>query len=90
MSRIGKKPIGLPKEATAIIEDSVISIEGPKGKLYHQIPEGVTIEITDDSILINRNSDERRERSLHGLTRTLVATPSSSRTRPSRICSVPI
>jgi large subunit ribosomal protein L6 len=73
MSRIGKKPIGLPKEATAIIEDSVISVEGPRGKLSHQIPEGVTIEITDDSILITRNSDERRDRSLHGLTRTLVA-----------------
>lgn len=73
MSRVGKKPISIPKEAEVKIENSVISVKGPKGNLSHEIPEGVKLEVSGDNILVTRSSDERRERSLHGLTRTLIA-----------------
>ena len=73
MSRVGKKPVSIPKEAEVKIEDSVISVKGPKGNLSHEIPEGIKLEVSGDNILVTRSSDERRERSLHGLTRTLIA-----------------
>ncbi len=73
MSRVGKKPVSVPKEAKVKIENSVLTVEGPKGKLSHRIPAEISAEITDDSILVKRSSDERTERSLHGLTRALVA-----------------
>jgi len=73
MSRVGKKPISLPKEAKVKIDGSLIYVEGPKGKLSHAVPEGLKMEISNDSIAVTRNSDARRERALHGLNRTLVA-----------------
>ncbi len=73
MSRIGKNPIDLPKEAVLKIEDSVCRIEGPKGKLTHRIPEGINLEVSGSKVIVTRASEERRHRSLHGLTRTLIA-----------------
>jgi len=73
MSRIGKKPIPLAKDVKIQQDGSALSIQGPKGKLSHTIPEGITLDISDENILVTRGSDERRLRSLHGLTRTLVA-----------------
>lgn len=73
MSRVGKIPIDLPKGVISKIEDTVVFVEGPKGKLSHEIPEGINLEVADDKIIVTRISDARRERSLHGLTRTLIA-----------------
>lgn len=73
MSRIGKKPITVPKGVIIKIDGSFLQVEGPKGKLNHTIPSCITVEQGTDVINVTRPSDERRERSLHGLTRTLVA-----------------
>jgi large subunit ribosomal protein L6 len=73
MSRIGKKPITVPKGVKIKIDGSFLQVEGPKGMLSHTIPSCITVEQGADVINVTRPSDERRERSLHGLTRTLVA-----------------
>ena len=73
MSRIGKKPIAVPKGVKIQKDGDLLKIEGPKGKLAHTIPACITVETGADEILVSRPYDERRERSLHGLTRTLVA-----------------
>jgi large subunit ribosomal protein L6 len=73
MSRIGKKPIAVPKGVKIQKDGDLLKIEGPKGKLAHTIPACISVEAGTDEILVSRPSDERRERSLHGLTRTLVA-----------------
>ena len=73
MSRIGKQPIAIPKGVKTQIDGAVLRIEGPKGKLVHTIPACITVEAGKDEMLVSRSSDERRHRSLHGLTRTLVA-----------------
>ena len=73
MSRIGKKPIAVPKGVKISLNGEALQVEGPKGKLSHTIPSGIALEQGADVITVTRSSDERRERSLHGLTRTLVA-----------------
>jgi len=73
MSRIGKNPIAVPKGVKIQKDGDLLKIEGPKGKLVHTIPAGITVETVTEQILVSRPNDERRERSLHGLTRTLVA-----------------
>ncbi len=73
MSRIGKQPIALISDVKIKYNKPEILIEGPKGKLSHQIPEEIKLDITDKEILVTRDNDERQSRSFHGLTRTLVA-----------------
>jgi len=73
MSRIGKNPIAIPESVKIQKDGAVILIEGPKGKLVHTIPECITVETGTGQIIVSRSSDERSQRSLHGLTRTLVA-----------------
>ena len=70
MSRVGKKPIPLPKGVKIGIGDH-LDVEGPKGKLTVPIPQGVTIRQTDGNLEIVRDSD--RFAALHGLTRALTA-----------------
>lgn len=75
MSRIGRKPVPVPTTVKVAIADSTIQIEGPKGKLsFKHRPEiGVKFDQPKGEILITRADDERTNRSLHGLTRSLVA-----------------
>ena len=72
MSRIGKKPIGLPKGVKAAFKDGTIHIEGPKGKLQRQIPKGFPVEIADGKISIKRPSDLKQDKAYHGLYRNLI------------------
>ncbi|NQT45995.1 MAG: 50S ribosomal protein L6 [Candidatus Omnitrophica bacterium] len=72
MSRIGKKPIGLPKGVKATFKDGAIYIEGPKGKLQRQIPKGFPVEIADGKISIKRPSDLKQDKAYHGLYRNLI------------------
>jgi large subunit ribosomal protein L6 len=73
MSRIGKLPIPVPSGVDVSIEGQQISVKGPKGTLAHTIAEPITVERGDDGALeVKRPNDERRNRALHGLTRTLV------------------
>jgi large subunit ribosomal protein L6 len=73
MSRIGKNPIEVPKEAKIKFNSPELVVEGPRGKQTHNIPDGISLEISDGKITLSRVSDARQYRSLHGLTRTLVA-----------------
>lgn len=72
MSRIGKLPIEVPKGVKVKYSDSVISVEGPKGSLQRQVMVGVTMDITETSITVNRDDDSNSSRAAHGLTRTLI------------------
>jgi len=73
MSRIGKKPIVIPAGVKVACTGALVQVEGPKGKLEHECPPEVTVEIADGEVLVKRSSDNRIERSMHGLTRTLIA-----------------
>lgn len=73
MSRIGKLPITVPAGVAVTIEGQTVNVKGPKGALSHTVAEPITIEKDDDGTLaVRRPDDERRSRSLHGLSRTLV------------------
>jgi large subunit ribosomal protein L6 len=75
MSRIGRKPIPVPAAVKVSIADSTVSIEGPKGKLSftHKPGIGVTFDQGSRQIVVTRPDDDRLNRALHGLTRSLVA-----------------
>ncbi|MDP6637027.1 MAG: 50S ribosomal protein L6 [Phycisphaerae bacterium] len=75
MSRIGKKPIKIISGVTVTLSGQTVSVEGPKGKLSWTHRPEVTVEINDSEkvITVSRGSDDRFSRSLHGLTRSLIA-----------------
>lgn len=73
MSRIGKMPIAIPKGVKIARVDNVVSVEGPKGKLSEKIYPSIQTEITDTEVVVKRPSNVKFYRSLHGLTRSLVA-----------------
>ena len=73
MSRIGRKPITIPSGVDVVINGQDIAVKGPKGQLSLTVAEPITIGKGDDgSVEVVRPNDERRSRSLHGLTRTLI------------------
>jgi large subunit ribosomal protein L6 len=74
MSRIGKLPIPVPSGVDVAIEGRKVTVKGPKGSLNHTLPPTIDVERTDDGALsVRRPDDERENRALHGLTRSLVA-----------------
>ncbi len=73
MSRIGKMPIPVPAGVEVKIDGQVVEVKGPKGTLSHTVPSPITIVLEDGNIIVTRPDDERNSRSLHGLTRTLIA-----------------
>ncbi len=74
MSRIGKQPVPVPAGVDITIDGQNLAVKGPKGSLQLEIAEPITVARNDDgAIVVTRPDDERRSRSLHGLSRTLVA-----------------
>ena len=74
MSRIGRLPIPVPSGVEVTLDGQSVTVKGPKGALSHMVPTPITIERSDDGTLsVARPDDERESRSLHGLTRSLVA-----------------
>ena len=74
MSRIGRKPINVPSGVTVdITADNTVTVKGPKGTLTQTLRPEMTVRKEGDAVLVERPSDEKLYRSLHGLTRTLVA-----------------
>jgi large subunit ribosomal protein L6 len=74
MSRIGRLPIPVPSGVEVTLDGQSVTVKGPKGTLTHTIPSPITIERSEDGTLqVARPDDERESRSLHGLTRSLVA-----------------
>ena len=73
MSRIGKMPIAIPAGVTVTVaENNKVTVKGPKGTLERVLPVEMEIKTEADSIIVNRPSDLKRMKSLHGLTRTLI------------------
>src|ERR1700720_2867528 len=70
MSRIGKKPIALPKGVTVKIEGNTVAVQGPKGKLDTQLPVGIKVQQQDGHLLAVRENDSQA--AVHGLARALV------------------
>jgi large subunit ribosomal protein L6 len=74
MSRIGKQPVLVPAGVDVVIDGQSVSVKGPKGALQLAVAEPIRVARDDGgAILVSRPDDERRSRSLHGLSRTLVA-----------------
>ncbi|NNC87002.1 MAG: 50S ribosomal protein L6 [Akkermansiaceae bacterium] len=73
MSRVGQKPISLPDKVSVSVNDAgAVTVEGPKGKLEWSLPEGISLSHEDGAVRINRKSDNRRYRALHGTARSLI------------------
>jgi large subunit ribosomal protein L6 len=74
MSRIGKRRIPVPSGVDVTIDDALVTVKGPKGELEHRVVDPIRVGRDDDGqIVVTRPDDERESRSLHGLSRTLVA-----------------
>lgn len=73
MSRIGKKPIEIPAGVEVKIEANNISLKGPKGSLNWSYPKEVKVFVEGDKVIVAREGDSKNEKSLHGLTRSLIA-----------------
>ena len=73
MSRIGKQPIPIPPGVKVAVDGLTVRAEGPKGKLAQSVPAGLTPRVAGATVVIDRGSDERRVRALHGMARALVA-----------------
>ncbi|MCE9671512.1 50S ribosomal protein L6 [Myxococcus stipitatus] len=73
MSRIGKLAIKLGDKTKAVVAGQQVNFEGPKGKLSVKLPARVKVEIKDGQVTVQREDDSREARSLHGLTRTILA-----------------
>ncbi len=72
MSRIGKQPITIEKGVNVELKGKEIFVKGPKGSLNFTIPYGISVEVKDGEILVQRANDSKNQRSLHGLTRSLI------------------
>jgi large subunit ribosomal protein L6 len=73
MSRIGRNPITVPTSVTVSMAEGVVTVKGPNGTMSRNVPDGITLAQEGDVLTVDRVNDETMYRSLHGLTRTLVA-----------------
>ena len=73
MSRIGKAPIAVPGGVDIAIDGASVTVKGPKGTLCRDVPGAITVRQEESQLIVERPNDERQNRSLHGLTRTLVS-----------------
>jgi len=72
MSRVGKQPVKILSGVKVELKGSMLKVEGPKGKLSHELPEGVSVKVENGAILVNRSEGFANAPALHGLTRTLI------------------
>ena len=73
MSRIGKKPIDIPKGVDVKIEDTTVNVKGPKGELSSGFPSGVRVVVDEGKVVVERTGETKDIRALHGLTRSLIS-----------------
>ena len=72
MSRIGRKPINIPAGVDVKVSDGVVTVKGPKATLTQKVHPNMTVKVEGSEVLVTRPNDEKENRSLHGLTRTLI------------------
>ena len=73
MSRIGRMPVAIPAGVTVEIVNNYMTVKGPKGTLERQLPVEMEIKQEDGNVIVTRPNDLKKMKSLHGLTRTLIA-----------------
>lgn len=73
MSKVGRRPIPLPKGVKADIQGERISVQGPKGRLEYTVPPRITVALEGENLVVGRQDDERQTRAFHGLARSLLA-----------------
>ncbi|MDQ8166045.1 MAG: 50S ribosomal protein L6 [Gemmatimonadota bacterium] len=73
MSRIGKLPIGIPKGVTVNVAGQKVTVKGPKGELSRMLHTDLGVKVEGETLTVTRPSDEPKHKSLHGLSRTLIA-----------------
>ena len=73
MSRIGRLPVPVPTGVEVNITGQEVTVKGPKGSLAHTVAEPIAVGLEDGQLTVSRPDDERSSRSLHGLTRSLIA-----------------
>jgi large subunit ribosomal protein L6 len=73
MSRIGKKPIPIPKGVAVNVDGLSVRVKGPRGELVRVVHRAMAVAVEDSQVVVTRPSDEAEHKALHGLTRTLVA-----------------
>ena len=72
MSRIGRKPIAIPAGVEVKVDGNVVTVKGPKGTLSETLNERISVKVEGSEVLVTRPTDEKEDRALHGLSRTLV------------------
>jgi len=73
VSRIGKMPVAIPKGVEVKADQELVRVKGPKGELTNRIPAGLSVKVEGGQVLVGRANDEKAQRALHGLLRSLVA-----------------
>ena len=73
MSRIGRKPIAIPAGVEVAVNGNEVTVKGPKGTMTQTFNSDLTVTVENGEVLVTRPSDDKEHRSLHGLTRTLIA-----------------
>jgi large subunit ribosomal protein L6 len=73
MSRIGRSPIAVPGGVTVTVDGPLVTVAGPQGTLARQLPGAITVRQEEANLIVERPDDQRQNRALHGLTRSLVA-----------------
>ncbi len=73
MSRIGKLPIAIPKGVTVAVAGQRVTVKGPKGELHRMVHADLAVKVEGETLVVTRPSDEPQHKSLHGLSRTLIA-----------------
>jgi large subunit ribosomal protein L6 len=72
MSRIGRMPVDVPENVDVNITGTHVRVKGPKGEISHTFPAEMEISIKDGKVVVERHSDDRKHRALHGMTRALI------------------
>jgi large subunit ribosomal protein L6 len=73
VSRIGKMPVPIPKGVEVKADGDLVRVKGPKGELANRIPAGLSVKVDGSQVVVGRSNDEKTQRALHGLLRSLVA-----------------
>lgn len=73
MSRIGRQPVKVPAGVEVVIDNTTVRVKGPKGELAHAFHPDMRIKVVDGAVVVERPTDEKPHRALHGLTRALIA-----------------
>ncbi|HBR07888.1 MAG TPA: 50S ribosomal protein L6 [Clostridiales bacterium] len=72
MSRIGRKPINIPAGVTVSVDGSVVTVKGPKGNLTAKVHPNMTVKVEGSEVHVTRPDDEKENKSLHGMTRSII------------------